>query len=530
MAKVENWLSAIGTRLAILVAFSLLLLVIGLLAWWRGQPPPVEAIAGEEYELPVVVSLPLNRVAHQPIERFYGILEPEAELEMRFSLPGRIHRYGTVHVERQNPDSAHGQTELVEQPLRESARVRKGQTLAWLEPQRYEVAVRSAQVRVEQAQANKAEAQAVTEERRAAVLSARVQLAEAESNRDQQRRLHERNVITQAELDRHERAWEQAEAMYQAAQALHRAAESRRDAANHQLHLAREALEEARIQTEDATLVAPWDGVIAALPYQVGQNVSPRETVIRMVSMDRVKLVLQVPQSRIAAFGDSIGGEVEVRISALESRAARNPRYSRDARPRMGRVAMVQPAADPVTRLFRVEIELDNTDGSLAPGMMAQAHLPGDTVQAVRLPLEAVRYRDQQAWAYFIQRGARIGLPLGAIGADRDLVLEDIDLARAVNLDRPIEENDAVLVTHLPRNMQGVVAGHPRDLTDGRPVRTIELPELTGQAMTGYMPDAMMEKDDLGAGGHSDGEPGSAGDGASPGGGITSGGGGGGER
>lgn len=483
MSGYRTWLSAIGTRLAILLAFSVLLGLIGLAALYRtSTDKPIDEV--RRYELPVVPVTGLHRVPYQPVDRFYGIIEPEAEVEMRFSLPGRIHRYAEQPQQQHDPET--GMTGSVEVPIRENRRVSRGQTLAWLEPQRYEVAVRSAQVRVEQAQAAEAEAQAVSEERRAAVLGARVQLADAEAERQQKRQLFERNVITRAELERFEREWEKAEAMAQAAEALQRAAESRRDAATQQLHLARQALEEARIQTEDATLVAPWDGTIAAMPFQIGQMVSAQDTVIRLVAIDRVKLVLNVPQSRIAAFRESEGREVEIRIRALETRAARNPAYERAGRPRTGVVTMVWPAADPVTRLFRVEIELENADQSLAPGMMAETRLPGDRVQAVVLPLEAVHYRDHQTSAFFLQRGARLGLPFGRIGQDRRIVVDDVFLVRRVVLDRPIEQKDTVLVTRIPEGMVGVVAGQMRDLVDGRAVRPIHLPSEDGPALTAW--------------------------------------------
>lgn len=458
-------------RLCILAVFLALVSIIGALVVWRG-------VAGErhrhqaDHDLAVVPLRAIERVPYRGRDSFFGDIQPIAEVAMRFNVSGRIARYGT----RDEPvhDDAHGVSGERAVPLREDDFVAAGTPLVYLEQERFELAIDTAQARLEQARANIAEARAAVEERHAAVLAARVNLADSESDLNAQRSLRQRSVITETEYQRQVREHQRREAMLHSAKALHRAAESRLEAARRQEQVAQQALRDAKLSLRDSRLEAPWDGTIAARPFDVGHMVSPQDVVLRLVAIDRVRLVLDVPQSRIGLFQRRLGSEVDVRVMALEARARRDP----SAPPSVvrGTVSMVSPAADPVTRLFRVEIELDNSDRRLAPGMIAEAVLPGEPVLAMKLPAEAVRERDGKLTTYFVQRGFRVGLPLGELGREGELWLGQVFTVRRMEIDRWAQDKDHYLLTTAPRGVAGVVPVFPRDVEDGEVVRLLRDP------------------------------------------------------
>ena len=194
---------------------------------------------------------------------------------------------------------------------------------------------------------------------KARVAQAEAQLAKAKREAERVRTLFQSKVGSQQQLDGANTALEVAQADAAAARA--------------QQGVARRAL-------SDASVTAPFAGLLARRHVNVGEFVQSGAPLFDLVSLDPIDVVFhlaEVDSSRVA-----VGQEVEVHVAPY-------PERTFDAR-----VAMVSPTIDPATRTLRVKATLPNPEGVLRPGLFARADLGVAERKGVTLiPSEAVLQR-----------------------------------------------------------------------------------------------------------------------------------------
>ena len=127
---------------------------------------------------------------------------------------------------------------------------------------------------------------------------------------------------------------------------------------------------------------APFSGVIAERNADLGERVDTATNVLLLVSIDRLRLDLRVPQQYFGRVG--VGTPVRVGLDAIIGEAIDT------------QVELVVPVSDPDARTFTVRAGIDNGAGRLAPGMSVTATLRiGTQRQAEVVPRDAlIRYPD----------------------------------------------------------------------------------------------------------------------------------------
>jgi multidrug efflux system membrane fusion protein len=119
---------------------------------------------------------------------------------------------------------------------------------------------------------------------------------------------------------------------------------------------ARRQLSLAQDQLAYGDLKADADGVITALPVQVGQVVQPGQTTVQLAHTAETEVVVDVPEDRLAL----IRGARDVSVSL----------WSAPDRVIAARVREIGALADPVSRTFSVKVALP-ADAGLSLGMTA---------------------------------------------------------------------------------------------------------------------------------------------------------------
>ncbi len=107
----------------------------------------------------------------------------------------------------------------------------------------------------------------------------------------------------------------------------------------------------------DARIVAPFDGVVVARFADPGTSVAPATRIVEIAQVDRLRLVVDVPERDVRMV--SVGTGVSVTIAALGERTLE------------AAVSRFAPAVDPTSRMLRVEIDVQN-DGALLAGLEAR--------------------------------------------------------------------------------------------------------------------------------------------------------------
>ena len=229
--------------------------------------------------------------------------------------------------------------------------------------------------------------------------------------------------------------------------------ESQMAGAQAQVRQLEATLGQAKQMKGDAIIRAPIDGVIGQVFVEVGDMAVPQIPVCTVVDMDRVKIKVRISESDLPSVEP--GQPVSFRV------AARNQEIEHAA------VSRVSPVLDRLSRTATMEIDLDNPDHRLKPGMLARVEVDVERHDnVVWAPKDALTVTPRRRGAKQIFRGIVVE---GGVALERDVILG-------------LEEGDRVEVLDgLKAGDQLVVKGQHL-LADGDPVRLSATKKITGPA------------------------------------------------
>ncbi len=140
---------------------------------------------------------------------------------------------------------------------------------------------------------------------------------------------------------------------------------------------ARAALSEVKLSLSDTSLRAPFDGWISARNVDRGTLVGNSTVGFSMMDTHLVKAEFAVPDSSLKMV--RLGQKLPVMLDAIQHAL-------------QGVVTSISPQADPKTRVFSIEVTLDNPRDEVRPGMIGSLMIGVVRNPAPRLvvPLSAV--------------------------------------------------------------------------------------------------------------------------------------------
>jgi RND family efflux transporter MFP subunit len=266
-----------------------------------------------------------------------------------------------------------------------SDRVAPGALLLQIDPTDYELSVRQAEKALQAELAKLGLKEMPASQYQASklpvVVEAAIRRDNMRSRLDRARSLSNQRVVSPEELADKQAECRVAEAEYDN-QVL--AAEAGLATA----HVKQEALSSARQQLKDTHILAPVPTqAIADSDQQMTYAISKRAVsegtyvksgteVFRLIIDQTLKLRVMVPERHLRAV--KLGQKADVFTAAFK-----------DAFP--GKVTRINPAVDPTTRTFEVEVRVPNPKGLLKPGSFAKAAIVTEAqAQAATVPLEAL--------------------------------------------------------------------------------------------------------------------------------------------
>jgi RND family efflux transporter MFP subunit len=174
-------------------------------------------------------------------------------------------------------------------------------------------------------------------------------------------------------------------------------------------------LDMAELQLSRSRIRAPFAGVVSEIHTEVGEVVAATAPLLHIVRLDPVHVVLSVPDRDVVSL--SPGAEVNVSIAAVPT-------------PLPGTIARISPTGDQDTRAFRAEVEVDNPDMKVLPGMIASVNLDRTlATDAVVIPQGWLVTRRDGVGAFLDDGGVARYVSVKAGKIVRDLVVIDEGLS-----------------------------------------------------------------------------------------------------
>jgi len=220
------------------------------------------------------------------------------------------------------------------------------------------------------------------------IKQAKVAIRLAKINLDRVKRLRASGDLPQAQLDQAQNAYDRVQAA---------------------LEMARAQTAQVGQQLSKFWVKAPFAGVLAKRPINVGDYAAPGAPVFTVVEMKRVKVVVGLDPSEGLLL--KRGHPAKVSVKTIKGPLVRD-----------AKVHLVRPLADAVTRRVEVEFVVDNADLLLKPGVIAHVSIPlAAPEQRLLVPADAVVELLGRRYVYVVRSGKAVRLPvkLGISTANR---------------------------------------------------------------------------------------------------------------
>lgn len=244
-------------------------------------------------------------------------------------------------------------------------------------------------------------------------------------------------------LDRAQAAYDLAKADYQRDKTVYAKGvipPAELEARETNLQTAKADLDNARLMLERCTIKAPMDGVVRRMDAKVGMFLGVGDPVGEILQIDRVKAVIGIPESDVTAVRKL--DTVEVTLKALD-----NLRIT-------GKKHFISSSPETMARLYRLELEIDNPEHQILPGMFVRADIvKQSSTQALSIPFYSIVSRNNEQYVF----------------VEKDGVVEKRTVKTGI-----MEEWMVEITEGLEPGEHVVVEGH-RDVEDGRKVKVVKV-------------------------------------------------------
>ena len=172
-----------------------------------------------------------------------------------------------------------------------------------------------------------------------------------------------------------------------------------RDAAVARLAAARAALESAREGVAYTEVRAPYAGIVTKRLVQVGETVSPGTPLMSGLSLQYLRVTVDVPQSIVAQVRQIRKGAVYVDGRRIEATRV-----------------TVFPEASSVSNTFRARLELPENATDLYPGMFVKVGFVTGEAERMLVPARSVIERSEVTAVYVIDSSGRTSMRQVRVG------------------------------------------------------------------------------------------------------------------
>ena len=195
----------------------------------------------------------------------------------------------------------------------------------------------------------------------------------------------------------------------------------------------------AKISLNKSIINSPLSGTVKTRFVKVGEFVRKGDRLVEILNVDRILVKVNIPEQEILQI--NIGQKVDIELYILEKKLFE------------GKVKKIGLEADASNRTFPVEIEVNNRERILRPGMLARVTFNKRVDQdQVVVPRHTILERDSGRIVYVVDKGKAFQREVSTGISQREKVQ---------------------ILTGLGRGEQLVVEGHTK-LTDGEEINIVQ--------------------------------------------------------
>ncbi len=195
----------------------------------------------------------------------------------------------------------------------------------------------------------------------------------------------------------------------------------------------------AKISLNKSIINSPLSGTVKTRFVKVGEFVRKGDRLVEILNVDRILVKVNIPEQEILQI--NIGQKVDIELYILEKKLFE------------GKVKKIGLEADASNRTFPVEIEVNNRERILRPGMLARVTFTKRVDQdQVVIPRHTILERDSGRIVYVVDKGKAFQREVSTGISQREKVQ---------------------ILTGLGRGEQLVVEGHTK-LTDGEEINIVQ--------------------------------------------------------
>jgi len=164
------------------------------------------------------------------------------------------------------------------------------------------------------------------------------------------------------------------------------------DGSKFQLSEAQSTYDMAKKRYEDATLKAPFSGIVTSRTVEVGDILAPGSPAFRIIDMSRVRIQAGIPEKYIGDF--KVGNDVNITLDAVPEVNFK------------GIINFISPEANSQVRTFLAEMVVDNSKDLIRAGIMGNAKILRNVHEnALMIPINALIETQNGRIVYVLKEG-----------------------------------------------------------------------------------------------------------------------------
>jgi RND family efflux transporter MFP subunit len=231
-----------------------------------------------------------------------------------------------------------------------------------------------------------------------------------------------------------------AQSAYEAAKKQLESAEANLDSvkkrAELQIAAAQGQLESVQAQLDNTAIVAPISGVVSQKYIEVGEMAMAGSPVAEIVNTNGIEIELSLTEFDIGKI--FVGQKAEVSLAAYPDKKF------------IGKVYYVSSVADPVSKKFPIKIQLENTDGKIKAGMVANVKIITDQQKDVLVIPKSAVFKEGDIEKVYVVENSRVKIKTiktESITEDKLKVVEGLSAGEEIIVNGNYDLKDGDLVT-----------------------------------------------------------------------------------